>query len=44
MRRRFGKLINEIAKKDDKVILLVGDIGYSVFDDFRKIIQRNLSI
>tara|TARA_B110000438_G_scaffold298353_1_gene346438 strand:- start:11 stop:502 length:492 start_codon:yes stop_codon:yes gene_type:complete len=36
MRRRFGKLINEIAKKDDKVILLVGDIGYSVFDDFRK--------
>ena len=36
MRRRFGKLINELAKKDDKIILLVGDIGYSVFDDFRK--------
>ena len=36
MRRRFGKVINELAKKDDKIVLIVGDIGYSVFDDFRK--------
>ena len=36
MRRRFGRVINELAKKDDKVILIVGDIGYGVFDDFRK--------
>ena len=36
MRRKFGKLINEIAKKDEKVILLVGDIGYGIFDDFRE--------
>ena len=36
MRRRFGKIINELANKDDKVVLIVGDIGYSVFDDFRK--------
>ena len=36
MRRRFGKLINELAKKDQKVVLLVGDIGYGIFDDFRK--------
>ena len=36
MRRCFGKVINELAKKDDKIILIVGDIGYSVFDDFRK--------
>ena len=36
MRRRFGKLINELAKKDEKVVLLVGDIGYGIFDDFRK--------
>ena len=36
MRRRFGKLINEIAEKDDKVILIVGDIGYGIFDEFRK--------
>tara|TARA_B100000686_G_C16598667_1_gene867461 strand:+ start:615 stop:1106 length:492 start_codon:yes stop_codon:yes gene_type:complete len=36
MRRRFGKLINELAKKDEKIVLLVGDIGYGIFDDFRK--------
>lgn len=36
MRREFGKIINELAKKDDKIHLLVGDIGYRVFDDFRK--------
>ena len=36
MRRRFGKLINELAKKDDKIVLLVGDIGYGIFDEFRK--------
>ena len=34
MRRIFGKVINEIAKKDKKVILIVGDIGYGIFDDF----------
>ena len=36
MRRRFGKIINELAKKDKKIVLLVGDIGYGIFDDFRK--------
>ena len=36
MRRRFGKIISELAKKDDKIVLIVGDIGYGVFDDFRK--------
>ena len=35
MRRRFGKIINELAKKDDKIMLIVGDIGYGIFDDFR---------
>ena len=35
MRRRFGKIINELAKKDDKIVLIVGDIGYGVFDEFR---------
>ena len=35
MRRRFGQLINELAKKDDKIVLLVGDIGYGIFDEFR---------
>jgi transketolase len=36
VRRSFGKLINELANKDKKIVLLVGDIGYSIFDDFRK--------
>ena len=36
MRRIFGKIINEIANKDDKVVLIVGDIGYGIFDDFRR--------
>ena len=36
VRRRFGKIIDEIAKRDSKVVLLVGDIGYGIFDDFRK--------
>ena len=36
MRRKFGKIINELAKKDKKIVLLVGDIGYGIFDEFRK--------
>ena len=36
MRRKFGKLIDRLAKKDKKIFLLVGDIGYGIFDDFRK--------
>jgi len=36
MRKRFGKIISDLAKKDDKIYLIVGDIGYRVFDDFRK--------
>ena len=39
MRRRFGKIINELAKRDDKIVLIVGDIGYRVFDDFRNILE-----
>ncbi len=36
MRRKFGKIIHELAKKDKRIVLLVGDIGYGIFDDFRK--------
>ena len=36
MRRRFGKIINDLAKKDEKIVLIVGDIGYGIFDEFRK--------
>ena len=36
MRRIFGKVIDQLAFKDDKIVLIVGDIGYGIFDDFRK--------
>tara|TARA_A100001015_G_C14944204_1_gene693887 strand:+ start:732 stop:1223 length:492 start_codon:yes stop_codon:yes gene_type:complete len=36
MRRRFGKIIDKLAKKDKKIVLIVGDIGYGIFDEFRK--------
>jgi len=36
MRRTFGKVITELARTDEKICLLVGDIGYRVFDEFRQ--------
>ena len=36
MRRRFGKIIAELADKDDDIYVIVGDIGYRVFDEFRE--------
>lgn len=36
MRREFGKIICQLAEKDKTIYLLVGDIGYGIFDDFRK--------
>lgn len=36
MRRRFGKIIAELADQDEKIYLIVGDIGYRVFDDFKE--------
>ena len=44
MRRRFGKIINELAKKDEKIVLIVGDIGYGILMNLEKIIQKNFSI
>lgn len=35
MRRVFAKFIVDYAAKDDRIILVVGDIGYQIFDDFR---------
>ena len=35
MRREFAKFMVDYAAKDDRIILVVGDIGYAVFDDFR---------
>jgi len=36
MKRRFGKIITELADKDEKIFLLVSDIGYRVFNEFRE--------
>jgi transketolase len=36
MRKQFGKTITELAEKDDKIYLLVADIGYGIFNDFRE--------
>ena len=36
MRRQFGKIISDLADKDEKIYVIVGDIGYRVFDVFRE--------
>ena len=36
MRRIFGKIITELADKDENIYVIVGDIGYRVFDEFRE--------
>jgi len=36
MRRTFGEWIAELVNKDDSVYLIVGDIGYGVFDRLRE--------
>ncbi|MBW1973190.1 MAG: hypothetical protein JRI44_10230, partial [Deltaproteobacteria bacterium] len=36
MRYAFGRWIAEIAEKDDKVIVIVADIGHGVFDTFKE--------
>lgn len=36
MRREFGKTIEELADQDKRIILIVGDIGYGIFDSFRR--------
>jgi transketolase len=36
MRKEFGKLMVELANNDTSIILIVGDIGYGIFDEFIK--------
>jgi len=36
MRREFAKFITEYARKDKTIYLLVGDIGFGLFDKFRE--------
>jgi len=35
MRSRFGEVISKLADKNEDIIVIVADIGYRVFDDFR---------
>lgn len=39
MRITFGKTVTEIAKKDKKLVVLVGDISHGLFSDLRKFAQ-----
>ena len=36
MRKRFGEVISKLADKNENIIIIVADIGYGVFDDFRE--------
>jgi transketolase len=36
MRQVFGKELARLASQNEKIILLAGDIGYGIFDEFRK--------
>ena len=35
MRKAFVKVLNELCENNDKIILITGDLGFGVFDDFR---------
>jgi transketolase len=36
MRNEFAKIVTEMAEADPRVVLLMGDIGNKLFDDYRK--------
>lgn len=36
MRREFGKIMVELAEKDPLIYLMVGDIGFGIFDKFKE--------
>ena len=36
MRRRFGEVISQLADIDEKIYIIVGDIGFRIFDEFRE--------
>lgn len=36
MRRQFAKTLVELAEKDDSIVLLIGDFGYGIVDEFAK--------
>jgi hypothetical protein len=36
LRRQFGGIIAELVDQDERIHVISGDIGYRVFDQFRK--------
>jgi len=36
MRNAFVSVLTELAETDDRIVLLTGDLGYKIFDDFIK--------
>lgn len=36
MRTKFSRLLTDAALKDERILLLTGDHGYALFDEFRK--------
>ena len=36
MRNAFVNEITKISEKDKKIVILVGDIGYKLYDDYKK--------
>ncbi len=35
MRKTFGKVLIELAERDPRVVLIIGDIGFGIFDEFK---------
>ena len=40
MRNTFAQIITELAEIDEKIVLLSGDIGNKMFDNFKKVANR----
>ena len=36
MRTTFVNTLKELARKDDRIFLLTADMGFSVFEEYRK--------
>ncbi len=41
MRNAIVKVLNDLVKEDDKLLLLVGDIGFGVFEEFQSKYPKN---
>jgi len=43
MRNTFISVLTELAEADERIVLLTGDLGYKIFDDFQKAVAYILS-